>query len=183
MKNTAFIVPSLKGKRILLKSFDHSDFELFKQLWMCPINMKYIYTPLDFSAAEALFEQRSCHWHSEGNEWLSLSINCLETDEKLGNIGLKIIDDKGKIAEVGFMIKASAHGKGFGFETVTLLTEFAFFTLKLAELHAVCATANLASCALLEKAGFIRSKLLKGNTEINGIFVDDYLYILQKEIN
>ncbi|WP_299004024.1 GNAT family protein [uncultured Shewanella sp.] len=167
---------NLVGSTITLKQYDESDWPLALHLSSDPRLMQHVYDPFTEAEARARFETRLLPWTKESEHWLSLSINHNETQEKFGSIGLKITNSDAKIAEIGFMLKTSAQGKGYGFTALSLILKHAFDTLKLNKLVATCAVSNIGSYKLLEKANFIREGHLKQNTLIGGQYVDDYLY-------
>ena len=166
----------LTGKRIQLSPFDHSDKDLFIELSTSVEVMEYVYTPFTFAEANAAFEAKSQPWTKTSDSWFTLGITELATGEKLGSIGIKIVNHEAKIGEVGFMMKPSAQGKGFASEALTLLKEYAFAELELNKLTAICSVNNVGSYKLLEKLGFSREGCLRQNTLINNKLVDDYLY-------
>lgn len=170
----------LSGERIKLSPFDESDLDLFIEMSMSPVMMKHVYDPCSFEEAHEAFIAKSQLWTLDSDGWLSLGITEVLTNEKLGNIGLKITNHEAKVAEVGFMIKPSAQGKGFASEALSLVKSYALIELGLNKLEATCSVNNSASYKLLEKHGFIRESYLKQNVIINGKYVDDYLYGLSK---
>jgi RimJ/RimL family protein N-acetyltransferase len=166
----------LTGTRIKLAPFDHSDKDLFIELSMSAQVMEHVYNPLTYEEALAAFAVRSQLWGIESDAWFSLGITEIVSGDKLGNIGIKIVNHEAKIAEVGFIMKVSAQGKGFAGEALSLLKTYAFEELRLNKLSAICAVNNTGSFKLLEKLGFEREGCLRQNTLINNKLVDDYLY-------
>jgi len=170
----------LTGQRIELSPFNQSDRELFIEISMSPIMMEHVYEPCSFEEANEAFIAKSQPWTMESDVWLSLGISETSTGEKLGSIGLKITNSEAKIAEIGFMIKPSAQGKGFAGEALSLVKNYALTELNLNKLVATCSVNNAGSFKLLEKHGFIREGCLKQNVIIKGKYVDDYIYGLCK---
>ena len=166
----------LTGKRIQLAPFDHSDKDIFIELSMSAQMMEHVYTPFTFEEAKAAFEAKSQPWTANSDSWFTLGITEILTREKLGSIGIKIVNHEAKIGEVGFMMKPSAQGKGFASEALSLLKEYAFAELKLNKLTAICSVNNIGSYKLLDKLGFEREGCLRKNTLINNKLVDDYFY-------
>ncbi|WP_295029701.1 GNAT family N-acetyltransferase [Shewanella sp.] len=113
----------LSSPRIKLSPFDETDKELFVEFAICPKTMEHIYAPFTYEEAIAAFEVKSQPWTIASNGWLSLSISAVDSGEKLGHMGLKIINHEAKIAEVGYMIKQSAQGKGVATEALTLVRD------------------------------------------------------------
>ncbi|MPY24270.1 GNAT family N-acetyltransferase [Shewanella psychropiezotolerans] len=170
----------LSSKRITLSPFDETDKVLFIEFFMCPKTMKHIYAPFTYEEAVAAFEIKSQPWTIKSNCWLSFSISALDSGEKLGHLGLKITNHEAKIAEIGYMIKQSAQGKGFAAEALDLVKDYGFDVLQLNKLTATCSAHNTGSFKLLEKLGFIREGCLQQNSIINNRYVDDYVYGLCK---
>lgn len=172
----------LTGDRIALALLDQSDLALFIELSMSPQMMEHISDTCTFAEANAAFTAKSQPWCITSDTWLSFSISAITTGEKIGNIGLKIVDHQAKIAEIGFMLKPEAQGQGFAGESLNLLKQFAFTALALDKLVATCAVANARSYNLLEKCGFVREQHLKQHSLINGTYVDDYVYGVYRHI-
>lgn len=162
--------------RIELLPFKDSDFEFFQQIITCPQMMKHVYDPLTYDEAKYSFEERLPPWTFESDKWRSFIITEIMNGEKLGYISLRIVNHEAKIAEVGFMIKAAAQGKGIGSRALKLMKLYAFETLMLNKLVAFCSVDNNGSYSLLEKEGFLRESYLKQNTLINNVLRDDYAY-------
>ncbi len=170
----------LAGQRIKLSPFDESDLDLFVEISMSPVMMEHVYDPCSYEEANEAFAAKSQPWSMESDGWLSFGISEIASGEKLGNIGLKITNHEAKIAEVGFMIKPSAQGKGFAGEALSLVKDYALSELNLNKLVATCSVSNAGSFKLLEKHGFIREGCLSQNVIISGKYVDDYIYGLCK---
>jgi len=166
----------LANERFELLPLKDTDLELFMEVRTCPQMMEHVYDPFTYDEAKSSFEERTKPWSYESDKWLSFSIAEILNGEKLGDISLRIIDHEAKIAEVGFMIKASAQGKGVGSNALSLMKQYAFDTLMLDKLVAYCSVNNTGSMKLLEKQGFNRESFLKQNTLINNQYVDDYAY-------
>jgi len=166
----------LNGTRIKLTPFDLSDKDLFIELSMSAQMMEHVYNPFTYDEAKSAFEAKSQVWVATSDSWFSLGITELETGEKLGSIGIKIVNHEAKIGEVGFMMKPSAQGKGYASEALSLVKVYALEELRLNKLSAICSVNNAGSFKLLEKLGFEREGCLRQNTLINNKLVDDYLY-------
>lgn len=101
-------------ERIKLLPFQNSDFECFLEIITCPQMMKHVYDPLTYDEAKSSFEKRLSPWELDSDKWRSFSISETISGEKLGFISLRVVNHEAKTAEVGFMIKANAQGKGIG---------------------------------------------------------------------
>ncbi|QQX78713.1 GNAT family N-acetyltransferase [Shewanella sp. KX20019] len=166
----------LADERIELVPFKDSDFEFFQKIITCPLMMEHVYDPLTYDEAKSSFEGRLPPWKFESDNWRSFIITEIINGEKLGYISLRIVNHEARIAEVGFMIKASAQGKGVGSKALKLMKQYAFETLTLNKLVAFCSVHNAGSYSLLEKEYFSRESSLKQNTLMNNQYRDDYAY-------
>jgi [ribosomal protein S5]-alanine N-acetyltransferase len=166
----------ISSNTINLRLLDKSDWELFKVLNTCPKIMEHVFEPFSIEETKKRFEERTQPWDGEVGQWLCLAIDEINSGEKLGSIGLKITNDKARIAEVGYLLRIEAHGKGVASEALKLLKNYAFTTLNLNKLVATCSTKNIGSYKVLEKAGFSREGCLKQNSIINNTYKDDYVY-------
>lgn len=138
--------------------------------------MKHVYKPLSIEETQERFRERTQPWNDKSDQWLCLTIDEIDSGKKLGTIGLKITNHQAKIAEVGYLLKTEAQGKGFASEALNLVQSYAFETLNLNKLVATCSIDNIGSFKVLEKAGFCREGHLKQNSFFNNQYVDDYIY-------
>lgn len=96
-----------------------------------------------------------------------------ENDTPIGSIFLRDIDHKNRKAEYGMFLGEEAEkGKGIGCEIATLLSDFAFESLKLHKITARILADNKASLYSNFKAGFVQEACLKDEVIINGEFKD-----------
>ena len=107
----------------------------------------------------------------------------VETDQLLGWVALFGISP-GMDAEVGYWVHPSARGRGVASEACRLAVRHAFVDtedggLGLHRVKAYAATENLASCRILEQAGFTRFGIERGSTQLpDGTYVDTAAYDL-----
>lgn len=171
MKETTLIT-----ERLTLAPLNESDKPLFIELCMDPEVMEHCYDPSTLEEAEASFKAFSQPWDSNSHDWLCFGITETCSNEKVGNISIKILSHTDRIGEVGFLLSPSKQGKGYAFEALKQVKAFSFDVLNLKKLKAICSTQNMSSTKLLEKSGFIQAALLKDNVVIKGRSIDDYQY-------
>lgn len=98
-------------------------------------------------------------------------------DAAIGGIGLSIGHDiERRSAELGYWIGESYWGRGITTAAIEATTRYAFSQLGLARLFAVPFVENVASCRVLEKAGYEREGLMRRSAIKDGGFKDQYLY-------
>ena len=166
----------ISGSKIRLRVLDKSDWELFRILNTCPKIMEHVYEPFSLEETKKRFQERIQPWNDQSDQWLGFAIDQIESGKAIGSIGLKITNHQAKIAEVGYLLKMEAHGKGFASEALSLIKQYAFATLHFNKLAASCSSKNIGSYKVLEKVGFLREGCLKQNSILKGKYIDDYIY-------
>lgn len=118
-----------------------------------------------------------------GYDWLSgraarLTIRDAGTGAVAGEIGLFQVDPTGQ-GMLGYDLLPAFRGRGLATRAVRLLAGWAFGTAGLARLVAGTAPDNLASQAVLERAGFTREGYERGRLPgPDGTRIDDVLFAL-----
>lgn len=91
----------------------------------------------------------------------------------IGNVKLGPIDWIHRTAEVAIILgEKTAWGKGFGTETLELITQYAFKKLNLRKLTAGCYSNNKASEKAFVKAGYVVEGVRKSHFYCDGSYVD-----------
>ena len=98
-----------------------------------------------------------------------------ETEQLLGGIGLHI-DDKLKIAEIGYWIGKPYWGKGLVSEAAAAMIRFGFEELGLRKIEAHHIVANAGSGRVMEKNGMQREGLLRQHMLRDGEAYDVAVY-------
>ena len=98
----------------------------------------------------------------------------------IGECDLSEIDLHHRRAEVGFLFRREAWGKGYAHEAMTRVIRYAFEDLGLERLAARAHFGNTASTRLLEKLGFAYEGMLRGHVLREGTRRDCVLYGLNK---
>ncbi len=93
------------------------------------------------------------------------------TNEVIGTALVFNFEWQDKHAEIGYVFHKRHWGRGYCTQTVALMSDFAFESLKLHRIHARVAHANIGSVRVLEKNGF----KLEGRLR-DYYFVDDLYY-------
>ena len=85
------------------------------------------------------------------------------------------------LAECGYSLSTAFQGRGHMQRALARLIHDLFTRTRLHRLEARTALANVASQKVLEKLGFRREGLLRGYFQLDGEWVDNYLFALLKE--
>jgi [ribosomal protein S5]-alanine N-acetyltransferase len=107
---------------------------------------------------------------------LYASVMLKSTDTLIGTVMLFNFDKEANKAEIGYVFNKDCWGKGYGSESIALVNEFAFESLKLHKVHASVVDANIGSARVLEKNGYELEGRLKHHFFIEDKFYDDLLY-------
>lgn len=94
-------------------------------------------------------------------------------------IGTAMIFNFDKVAnqaEIGYVFHRDFWGKGYGTESVALMSDFAFESLNLHKLHASVVNANIGSARILEKNGYELEGRLRDHYFIEDKYYDSLLY-------
>lgn len=103
-------------------------------------------------------------------------------EEAIGGIGVSIGSDiHRRTAELGYWLAEPFWGRGIASEAVAAFTTYAFDRFDLVRIHADPFAGNLASCRVLEKAGFVAEGLMRANVIKDGVFLDQWMYAKVRE--
>jgi len=107
----------------------------------------------------------------------------IETIEKqfVGIISISIVKVKYKNAEVWYKLRPDVWGKGYATEALNTIIEFGFETLNLHRIEAGCATGNIASYKVMEKAGMQREAHRRKLLPLKNGWSDNYEYAILDE--
>ncbi|EJR92227.1 MULTISPECIES: GNAT family N-acetyltransferase [Bacillus cereus group] len=96
-----------------------------------------------------------------------------ENDKLIGDISLtQIVRGDLQSCYTGFTLDKEHNAKGYTTEALQLVVDFAFRELKLHRIEAGAMLDNIASIRVLEKVGFKKEGIAKGNIRINGKWTD-----------
>jgi [ribosomal protein S5]-alanine N-acetyltransferase len=101
------------------------------------------------------------------------AITLRDTGRHIGNIKLGPVDWNHRFGDIGIIIGAKdCWRQGYAEESVRLLADFAFSSLKLHKLTGGCYASHVAAIKVFEKAGFVREGIRSGQYLSEGGYVD-----------
>jgi len=162
----------LRGRRICLREVRLSDVEGPYLRWINdPEVLKY--TESRFSPYS---KEQLCEYITSVNEnpnLVFLAITLLDSGRHIGNIKLGPIDGNHRFGDIGIIIGAKdCWGQGYATESIRLLVDFAFASLKLHKLTAGCYAVGTAGIRAFEKAGFTKEGIRPSQYLSDGRYVD-----------
>jgi RimJ/RimL family protein N-acetyltransferase len=104
--------------------------------------------------------------------------------EAAGGIGFMLHDDIERVsAEIGYWLGEAHWGRGICTEAVRAVTAYAIGEHELTRMYAVPFTHNIASCRVLEKAGYVREGTMHRSAIKDGTICDQYLYAFTRPLS
>jgi [ribosomal protein S5]-alanine N-acetyltransferase len=169
--------PELQTERLLLRKMTLSDAPGVQRLRSNVEVMKYINRPLTLTLEEAEKWIGIVLDNLEKNEGITWSICLKEAPvEHVGNIGLWRFEKENYRAEIGYMLDPALQGKGIMLEAIQKVVEYGFKVMQLHSIEGQLDPRNLASAAVLKKAGFVQEALFKENCLVKDEFTDTAVY-------
>ena len=102
-------------------------------------------------------------------------------DKVIGSIGVFRKDNVHRLtAELGYYISEPYWGKGITTKAVQLICDYVFANTDIIRIFAEPYATNIASCRVLEKAGFQYEGTLRQNAVKNGQILDMKMYAIFK---
>jgi RimJ/RimL family protein N-acetyltransferase len=87
------------------------------------------------------------------------------------------------VCRIGYFLDWREHGRGYATEALLGAIEWLFCNTDVERIEAGVTLHNVASYRILEKAGFIRDKVIKGNWKWHDQVYDSAYYFLQKPVD
>jgi len=107
---------------------------------------------------------------------LYASVVLKSTQAIIGTAMIFNFNHEAKHAEIGYVSHSGYWGMGYGTESIALMNNFAFETLKLHKLHARVVDTNIGSVRALEKNGFELEGRFKDYYFIDGAYYDGLFF-------
>lgn len=94
----------------------------------------------------------------------------------IGSISFVSFSERHKTAEIGYWLSKDYNGRGIMTQAVKLFEKFAFETLDLNRVEIKVDVENLKSCAVPERAGYVKEGVLRGAYVLRGEARDIVVY-------
>jgi diamine N-acetyltransferase len=172
----------IKGETIFLRALEPDDvntlyrWENDRKIW----HLSNTQTPF----SRYVLEQFLVNAHEDiyTNKQLRLIISDCKDEETVGAIDLFDFDPYHLRAGIGILVADEHRNKGYAFEALELLKEYAFSNLLLKQLYCNITVSASASLQLFEKSGFEKVGLKKGWNRISSDHYEDewFLQLIKK---
>jgi RimJ/RimL family protein N-acetyltransferase len=149
-------IPTLETQRLTLTAPTSTDFADIAAMWGDPIVVRHIGgVPFSEEDCWARLLKYVGHWHLMGfGTWIVREKN----GDFVGEVGLfdlhRMIEPKLELPEVGWVLAARAHGKGFATEAVQRALAWGEQQLGVRTFSAIIDVGNTASLRVASKCGF-----------------------------
>ncbi len=178
--------PTLSSEGLLLKPPQMSDYPAWAKLrgesraFLSPWEPSWS----DDELTRGAFRRRLRYYQREGGEETGYAffLHRVHDNALLGGVTLSNVRrGVSQSCSVGYWMGEQYAGRGHMSIAMRSVVAFVFDTLKLHRLEAASMPANLPSIRLLERLGFTREGLARGNLRINGAWEDHLLFALLSE--
>ena len=148
----------LKSVRIKLRLIELSDLNSIHNLHSLPETDEFnaLGIPKDINETKSIIEP----WISENKvndiKSYTFAIEKNDNEKFIGILGLKLWNKKHRRGEIWYKVHSEYWGNGFATESVNLILDYGFETLKLHRIQAGCAVDNIGSIKVLEKVGMLK---------------------------
>ena len=114
-------------------------------------------------------------------KWFQLVIIKDQGNELIGDIGVYFPATDASQVEMGCTLNQTHHGKGYATEALKATITYLFEVLGKRRIVASVDPRNLPSIRLIERLGFLKKGHKMGSLFINGEWVDDFVYALERD--
>jgi len=172
--------PVLETERLILRELTELDAPALFTLRSDDVVMKYLDRPKCASLEAArqfiikLIEER------KANDNVNWGISLKSTQQVIGTICYWQLDKAHHRAEMGYMLLADFHKKGYASEAIKKVLAYGFDQMQLHSIEAQVNPNNADSIKLLERNHFIREGYYRENYYWQGKFTDTGVYSLIK---
>lgn len=174
---------SVTTERLTLREFQLTDKPVLHQYASDADLVKYMPWGPNSDKATNEFFTRNFKMQTENPRRIyDFAITEKLTGDFLGSGGVILRAYDSEFATIGYILKPSAHGKGFATEMAKALLKFGFGNLKLHRIAATCDSENTASYRVMEKIGMSREGLMREDMSMKGRIRSTLVYsILVRE--
>ncbi|MDX1281290.1 GNAT family N-acetyltransferase [Shewanella colwelliana] len=159
--------------RLKIRSLQRADWQVFLSIHQDPELNQFIRRPDSVEAIGDKFEARLLPWLFDSGDWLTLTIEEIDTGNIIGFTGLYASNVDLGHAEVGYMLSQAGQGQGYATESLAAVIDWASLSHQVHKFIGLCATENRASVRVLEKCGFQLEGVLRHNYRIDDRWIDD----------
>ncbi|HTX87334.1 MAG TPA: GNAT family N-acetyltransferase [Candidatus Nanoarchaeia archaeon] len=171
----------IEGKKINLRQLKKSDDKALFNHANDHLICRYTTIPYPYTLKIAKVFIEKTRKKIRAGESYELGITAKDNDEIIGMAGLRIINKKAKVAEMGYWLGRKYWGQGIVSEAAALMLDFGFKKLKLNRVFARAMKPNIGSARVLKKNGFKSEGILRRHEYKMGKIYDVLQFGILKE--
>ena len=165
---------SVETKKLSLNQLTEDNRKGFSSLLQNYDVIRYCFDPFSAKDIEDSFQTRLAAWSVNSEHWLCLAVYEKTTGNFVGTNGFRV-NVKGSKVEVGFLFLPEYQGKGYATESLKGVLKYArILGFDAAIAHVT--EGNSASCRVLEKCGFVVSRIDSCSVSINNLLHNNIVY-------
>lgn len=150
---------NLISKRLSIRPHKIEDASILNQAILDSFHelhqwMDWAKAPPSIDETKAYIEFSQMCWSKENPEELPLLIFDAKEENLIGSSGFHAINWEIPCFEIGYWVNRKYAGQGYITETVDLLTQYGFPTLKAKRIEIRCDSENLKSAAVASRSGY-----------------------------
>lgn len=161
--------------RLVMRPLSGVDAAIFQELYTDAQTMQFIGTPLSPERATRSFRK---YMKAPAAKQLLFAIREKAGGPAIGICAVQQLDEQGRRAELGIMLRPAVHGQGFAKESLSALIAHAFKWLAVDELWARVAAAHAVVERLVLSVGFVRRNHAATEVEYPG----EAIWSIRREI-
>lgn len=167
-------------ERLTLKPITVGDIEKIHELHSLAETDRFntLGIPSDISETKTLVERWIFENNLEQNKHYFFVVELKDKKEFIGLIGVNLGKEKYKNAAIWFKFHYSYWNRGYATESLKRIITFGFEDLKLHRIEAGCATENIGSAKVLEKAGMLKEAHTRQLLPLQSGWADNYGYAI-----
>lgn len=172
----------LRGERVTLDLLRPDDLAALSAIQGDPATVRYmLYEARSRDQVEAAIERDSAHDRLEKTgDYVQPAIR--DADGQLvGTLYVKLVSTDDRTAEIGWLLSASARGKGYATEAAEIFLRIGFEELGLHRIAAELDPRNDASAAVCQRLGMHHEAHLRENMWLKGEWVDTAIYAILEQ--
>lgn len=169
-------IPELRGDRVRLRALAAHDADALFALHSDAQVQEFWSFPPWTDRQQAVDQIARYARERETMEFYPWVATRPDADELIGTCSLFGVDRRHLRGEIGYALRPAHWGQGLASEMLRLALDFAFDELGLNRVEADIDPLNLASCRLVERAGFQREGYLRERWRVGGGVQDTALY-------
>lgn len=171
----------LESGRLVLRRFEDADLAPFLAYRNDPRVARYqSWDSCDEREALDFIRAMKSSEPGSPGEWFQFAVVPKGTGELIGDCGLRTEEDA-RQAEIGVTFAREHQGKGYAYEAVSRLLDYAFGDLGMHRVVAITYRQNAPSVALLERLGMRREGSFIRNVCFKGHWASEYLYAILRD--